>query len=198
MIVGIKGLVVKRLEFTLIIQCNSGLSYEIYIASKSLDHLNENDDVSLFLYHHIREDQQMLFGFNDLEERQGFLTLTSVSGMGPRVASKILCHYDWNSLRNDILQANLLNLTQLPGVGKRLAERLVTELKDKLMNLGPVAIASGHNSITSSSLQQELMQALQSLGYSQNEIQQALKSIDAKEFSEDLSKNIKLVLKRLI
>jgi len=195
MIVAIKGLLIKQLEQSMIIQDASGLSYEIFLASKNLDKLSENEEASLFIYHHIREDQQILFGFHSLEERQGFLTLTSVSGMGPKIASRILSSYEWAALRNDIIQSNLLNLTQLPGVGKRLAERLITELKDKLINQGSVSVNSVSSSSASLSMHQELLQALKSLGYMPNEIQQALKTIPPQNFSNDLSKNIKKALK---
>lgn len=193
MIVKITGTVLEKTDSFVVIDTISGVGYKVHTSVNTIQSIN-NDKVSLHIYHHIREDSQQLFGFLTSAERDGFITLTSVSGMGPKAAIKALSACTWQTLHHAICNANVSELTILPGIGKKLAERLITELRDKLSKNQSV----NHSVSTSlSTEQQDLNLALRSLGYQTNEIKQAIKKAGSQLDNQALDQCIKLTLKYL-
>lgn len=112
-----------------------GIGYAIQISPKTYQKLPQiNTEVFLYVAPIIREDEHILFGFLTLEEKNLFHQLTSVSGVGPKTAVTILGHVEAADLQLAILQGNTSLLSKIPGIGKKTAERLVMELKDKFSN----------------------------------------------------------------
>lgn len=169
-----------------------GIGYRIFIAQSTRQKITIGAVVSLFTYMYVREDALMLYGFYTQDEYDLFLQLTSISGIGPKVAMGILSAIDPLQFRIAISQKNIGILTKLPGIGKKTAERVILELKDKIGllvedELGESYISGG--SAPASDAIEEVLQALLALGYNQNEIMPVLKKIAKDGYSvEDLLK----------
>lgn len=172
-----------------------GVGYRVFIAHSTLEKLTVGKEVCLFTYLHVREDAMLLYGFASEDEYELFLHLTSVSGIGPKGALGILSAVTPNKFRSAIGSRNLAILTKIPGIGKKTAERLVLELKDKIGNCSEEETMPG-NEIEWDSKDDSMAQATQaliSLGYSQAEIGPTLQKLAKKGYSvENL---IKLALK---
>tara|TARA_B100001113_G_C21043686_1_gene593528 strand:+ start:315 stop:917 length:603 start_codon:yes stop_codon:yes gene_type:complete len=200
MIYYIKGNLALVKEDVVIIDVN-GIGYSVCCPDSILSELPDiGASIHLFTYHYIREDQQLLFGFISEEERQFFMTLTTVSGVGPKLGIKILSSLSVNALTQAIIQGNLAQLTQISGVGKKMAERMVIELKDKLSQLYGMTGISVENNIASvpNALNNDLMLACKSLGYSHNEIKEGIvKAGELITSDVSLEENLKQLLKQL-
>jgi len=149
-----------------------GVGYRVTIPLSTFYKLGtEGDAVALLVHTHVREDALSLFGFLTGEEQLLFERLISVSGVGPKVAINILSGIDATELRAALTGSDVARLTRVPGVGRKTAERLVLELKDKLP---PVAGETAAPE-PASSMKEDLLSALANLGYSRPE---AEKSVD--------------------
>jgi len=201
MIFQVSGQLSFVLDDSIVIDAN-GVGYQIFVPDLFKNNLPEQGTtVTVFTYHHIREDIQLLFGFETLTEKQFFITLTSVSGVGPKVALKIMSSCDTHTLTQAILKDDLVTLTRIPGLGKKTAERLIVELKDKMDQFYTSAIPVS-NQRPSSRLthdhHDDLVMALKTLGYHTEEIRRALKkAADQLENSMKLEESIKILLKHL-
>ena len=167
----------------------SGVGYKINVSLDVLSKSKKIDGaISLWIHTHIREDMLDLYGFLEREELEFFEMLISVSGIGPRSALVILGIASIETLRKAIGAGDTSYLTKISGIGKKTAERIVIELRDK--------VANGMNEEGGSSLQSELdaLEALKSLGYSQNNAREALKKVSAET---DINKKIRGALKIL-
>ena len=118
-----------------------GLGLEVLASSRTLGGLSRTvgEEVSLLTYLNVREDALQLFGFRDLGERTFFLWLTAVSGVGPKVALAVLSGYPVAELELAVARDDVKKFESIPGIGKKLAQRLVVELKDKVGELPAVA-----------------------------------------------------------
>ena len=180
-----------------------GVGYKIMVPENvmySLPKLGES--IKLYTYFHVREEQQHLYGFSSLEDKNIFTTLTSVSGVGPKVGIKILSTIETRDLIAAILQENITTLTSVSGVGKKMAERMIIELKDKLAKLFPTLPESSGNhpglQKVSKEMTQDLTLALKTLGYSKDEIRKAVTAAsDSLKESQSLEQSIKILLKYL-
>ncbi|GAC1661613.1 MAG: Holliday junction branch migration protein RuvA [Ktedonobacteraceae bacterium] len=153
-----------------------GFSVRVFAPATTLNHLNESGmEVSLFTHFHVREDGMALYGFFGEEERDAFEHLIAISGVGPKVALALLSVMDARTLYKAIADEDQQKLALAPGVGKRLAARLVLELKGKLPSL--VALGGGVSGYTSGKIQSDVLEALIGLGYSTAEAQAALGKI---------------------
>ena len=153
-----------------------GFSVRVFAPSSTLNQLTETGmEVSLYTHFHVREDGMALYGFTGEEERNAFEQLIAISGVGPKVALALLSVMDARTLFKAIADEDQQKLSLAPGVGKRLAARLVLELKGKLPSL--VALAGGASGYTSGKTQSEVLEALVGLGYSAAEAQAALGKI---------------------
>src|SRR5215510_7486633 len=154
-----------------------GVGYDVHVPLSTFYDLGEDgDEVSLRTYLHVREDALQLYGFLTELERQVFERLISISGIGPKLAIAVLSGMDTRDLVAAVQRGDVARLTGIPGIGKKTAERIVLELRDRLMQL--VAPASGAAPIVSAAdrFRADLLSALQNLGYHR---QQAEKAIDA-------------------
>lgn len=164
MIAQLNGKLVFKNSTQAVIDCG-GVGYLCLISVNTSEQLPDiNNNVLLHTLLIPREDSLNLYGFIDKTEREAFKILISISGVGPKVALAILSSLTVEELQQYILQGNLHALIKLPGIGKKTAERLLLELKDKITKLGDfdsTSMAIGHNL-----LKQEALSALLTLGYS--------------------------------
>ncbi|KJS85714.1 MAG: hypothetical protein JM58_07915 [Peptococcaceae bacterium BICA1-8] len=131
MIAYIKGKLLKKNTASLIIE-NNGLGYEIYVPANCFHKYRDGEEIELVTYLHVREDLIQLYGFSGWDEKEIFLLLINVSGVGPKGALAILSHVSIEELKVAIVTEDINVLTKLPGIGKKTAQRLIIELKDKI------------------------------------------------------------------
>ena len=196
MIYQLTGKLINILSDSVIVDVN-GLGYQVIIPSsyqQSLPTLGET--LQLFTYFHVREDQQVLFGFLSTQEKEFFNKLTSVSGVGPKVAIKILSEQSIQELTQAIYSNNINTLVSISGVGKKMAERLIIELKDKLdfVETSHVPI---HQPVDNAYLD-DLSLALKTLGYSKDETKRLITNASQHiSPSDPIETSIKTVLKQI-
>ena len=172
-----------------------GVGYHVLVSLNSFYRLPEaGDPVRLLIHTHVREDALQLYGFIDREERELFLLLTSVSGIGPRLALNILSGTSTTELLEALEAGDLVRLVAIPGVGKKTAERLVLELRDKINLVRSAHAADGARPATG--LEAEAVSALVNLGYRRNEAERAVK-VACAAGANDLERVIRDALKRV-
>jgi Holliday junction DNA helicase RuvA len=169
-----------------------GVGYRLFISDATRRELRLNEEARLFTYLSVREDALQLYGFATQREYDTFQLLISVSGIGPKVALGILSHITLDGLCRAIQNKQTTILTKLPGIGKKSAERLVLELKDKVSYTGDEEelVLVSEDEVADDKIA-EAQAALVSLGYTQAEITPALKKA-AK--GKDTAEIIKLAL----
>lgn len=178
MIATLKGELLLRYTDRVIVDVG-GVGYEVYLSVDGLTRAGElNTETFLFIHTHVREDAMMLYGFVEEEEKEMFLTLKSVSGIGPKLALAILSGMRVAELAKAIVAGDVKLLTSLPGVGKRTAERLCVELKEKVGYLTSTPVEGGEPFLDTvspvSSVQADVLSALANLGYPDPVARQAL------------------------
>lgn len=153
----------KYLDATRAVVLTGGVGYEIRISLSTYYRLEGKPEAALEIYTHVREDALALFGFATAEEKFAFEKLISISGIGPTLAQKILSGIDAPDLADAIARSDARKLSSIPGVGKKTAERICLELRDKLV------FAEGRPSVaataTRSSIDDDVVSALVNLGY---------------------------------
>jgi Holliday junction DNA helicase RuvA len=167
-------------EANLVIVDVGGIGYEVIIPLSTFYDLGEiGEDVSLRIFTYVREDVLQLFGFKTVRERELFLLLISVSGIGPKSAITALSGMSADEIIGAIRQNNLGRLNSIPGVGKKTAERLVIELRDKIGKLSAVSAeemrAEGIPQTSGDDVYDDAISALINLGYQRNAAEKALK-----------------------
>lgn len=190
----LKGITAALEPGLAVIEC-AGVGYACKTTSFTLSGLQPGKPATLYTHLSVREDGIELYGFGTKEEKRLFLQLTSVSGVGPKAALSILSTTTPSQLALAILTEDVKTLTLAPGIGKKIAQRIVLELRDKLakeqpeMDWTPVNIpAAGGEPVQGDKLS-EAGAALAVLGYSPAEVQMALKGVDAEHMTvEELIK----------
>ncbi len=158
-----------------------GVGYRLFIPLSTFYSIPETGEISLFTHTHVREDTLMLYGFLTLEEKDLFVTLIGISGIGPKLAVNILSHIPAGDLKRAIATGDLKRLSGLPGIGKKTAERLVLELKDKIGPVCGLPDESGQISATGASsgdLVNDVISALVNLGYKENQARKVLETLE--------------------
>lgn len=183
MLGSIRGKTILKKDRFLIIEA-SGVGYKVNAPNWVLDSVTDGVDLFLFLYTHVREDSLQLYGFTKEEDLEMFEKLLGVSGIGPKGAISVLNITGVDNLEHAIAQNDLNYLTKVSGVGKKTAEKIILELKDKVTSKEK-----------RENLKEELdaLEALKALGYSPQEARQAL----AKTRSSSTNEKIKEALKIL-
>jgi Holliday junction DNA helicase RuvA len=165
-----------------------GVGYAVTIPLSTFEKLGEVGSSATILTHlHIREDAVQLFGFATDEERLSFKLLISVNGIGPKIAQGILSRIAVSDLKQHISEENISALTAIPGVGRKTAERLVIELRDKIGKIGAAGPASVARPDGEEELRQEALLALTSLGYNRSVAEKALRQVLTEMKGEKLS-----------
>ena len=180
MIASIRGVLTHKSPQYLIVDVN-GIGYQIFTSLQSFYHLPEpKESVALHTYTHLREDAIQLYGFLTPTEREAFIFLLGVSGIGPRSALNILSGLSVEDLVNAIQEGDLHKLTSVPGIGAKTAGRLALELKDKMASL--VAHSEGVEGRPSPDAQQQrivedAVSALVNLGYYRQQAKEVVKKV---------------------
>ena len=193
-----------------------GVGYEVQLLSKQLGTI-DNTSIKEFWIHQInREDNTNLYGFNDINQRDLFRKIISVNGIGPQIGMALLEDHEVSKLVDAIEHSDLILLTKSQGIGKRIAERLVVELKNKLQQFSDNNDINNDKSKTNISDEfvkyiDEIRSILNSLGYMDNEIKDSIKfittnkkentllinSLSSEEKTELMDKHLKEILIRL-
>jgi Holliday junction DNA helicase RuvA len=153
----------KQLDATRALIVAGGVGYDVKISLQTYYKLEGQRDVALEIYTHVREDALALYGFASAEEKFAFEKLISISGIGPTLAQKILSGIEPPDLAGAVAQNDVRKLSSIPGVGKKTAERITLELRDKLVL--PERAAATPATPTRSSVDDDVQSALVNLGY---------------------------------
>ncbi len=173
MIAYLKGKIIYK-DINFIILENNGIGYKVFLSAVRLSNLKEGEEVELFTHEQGREDGRELYGFLNIEELKLFWKLVSVSGVGPKSAQNILGLDSPGKIESAITAGDVAFLTRVSGIGKKIAERMILELKGKL-------IMDEEGGDTSD---QEAIDALYGLGYSKSEAQAAINKLDDAKTTE--------------
>jgi Holliday junction DNA helicase RuvA len=169
MIASLEGVVGAVAADSLVIEVG-GIGYRVFAAPAVIATATTGSRLRLHTYHLVREDQQALFGFRTPEELGFYNLLLTVTGVGPKVALAIVGSRPTADLQLAILQQDQAVLVSIPGIGKKLAERIIFELKEKVSAAG---IAAGTSAAVATASEGEVVGALQALGYSLGEAREA-------------------------
>ena len=175
MIVSLKGILVNKAPSEVIIDVN-GIGYLCHISNNTYDDLpNLNNEASLLIYHQISENNQSLYGFSNEAEKEIFLMLISVSGIGPKTGINLMSAVSANEFKRRLIAGEVELLSSLPGIGPKTARRIIVELKDKFVNYSnnDMPIENSENS----QLYQDTYNALKSLGFKHSEINKCLNEL---------------------
>ena len=199
MIAYLKGKIIDINENKLVILTDSWIGYEVFINEKTFFELNKNKQVSLFIYHHIIEKNQSLFGFLQKEEKQIFEELIKISGIWGKVAIQILNLWI-NNLSNAIANEDKKMIESIKWIGKKMAEKIILELKDKDFVQNIAFSSSDTKNKTNElkiekTLKQDIISTLTNMGYSKSAIEIALTKIP--EELETIEEILPVVIKEL-
>lgn len=175
MIATLTGRVSEKLDNHIVVDV-SGVGYGLLVPLETYSQAVIDKDIKLFIYEHVRENMFDLYGFSDFDTKKLFEKLLDVSGVGPKMALSILSLGTLTSVRQAIANGDAKYIQLAPGVGKKVAERVIIDLKDKVGLESSVDAASLISKVSSSN--DEAVQALVSLGYSMNDAINAMKNID--------------------
>ena len=157
-----------------------GVGYRLMIPLSTFYTLPEEGEVRLHVHTHVKEDAIHLYGFLTPPEKEMFALLLSVSGIGPRLALNILSNIPAAELRTALWEGNIKRLSAIPGIGKKTAERLVLELREKVQRLGPLSLPSAGpetGQAPPNSLD-DTLSALVNLGYKESQAKKVLESME--------------------
>lgn len=195
MIASVEGVVGAITADSLVIEV-SGIGYRVFAAPSVLASATAGAKLKLHTYHLVREDQQALFGFRTAEELGFFNLLLTVTGVGPKVAMAIVGSRPTADLQLAILQQDQAVLVSIPGIGKKLAERIIFELKEKVSAAG---IAAGTSAAVATASENEVVAALQALGYSLGEAREASRlAVSDPAVGAGLEERVKAALRTLL
>lgn len=194
------GVVTFINPYYLVIETN-GIGYQIALGNPYRYSSKLNKEIKLYVHQVIREDAHLLYGFDSLEEKQLFLRLVSVSGIGPKSALAIMASDDHSGLIQAVETGDVTYLTKFPGVGKKTAQQMILDLKGKF---GELNIDTPFNLFDESTAQDatalsEAMEALSALGYSDKEVKRVekqLKEVENLTTDEYLRQALKLMMKK--
>ncbi len=199
MIAYIKGILSYQTETTAVVE-TGGMGYEIHLSPSTLVKLPQaGAEVKLFTYMNVKEDDVSLFGFWALEEKEMFLKLLSITGIGPKGALAFLASLTPQEIVMAILSADVKTLSSVSGIGKKTAQRVILELKDKFSTEDAFSIpleGVSDQLETIGDAKMEAIEALTALGYSRSEAVKALQSLETDGLhAEEI---LKLALKKMI
>ncbi|MBD3244787.1 MAG: Holliday junction branch migration protein RuvA [Candidatus Moranbacteria bacterium] len=191
MISKIKGSVIDKSLNYLIVE-NQGIGYKIFATNDLISKAILNNEIEVFTYLSVRETALELYGFLKKEELNFFEVLLTISGIGPKGAMGVLSQASPAQLKDSISTGDYSILTKVSGIGKKTAQRIVLELKSKL---GSIEIGESLEGSKSASLDVESIEALEALGYSNQQAREALQNVNKK--IKDVGQRVKEALKFL-
>jgi len=192
MIASVRGEVIDIALDHVVVEA-AGVGYKVVATPATLSTLRRGTESRLITAMIVREDSMTLYGFPDADARDLFLTLIGVSGIGPKIAMAALAVYDATALRRVLGDGDITALTRVPGIGKRGAERLVLELRDKI---GAVP-ASGSAAVAGHAVRAPVVEALVGLGFSAKHAEEAIDKVLADDPAVSTSDALRTALNRL-
>jgi Holliday junction DNA helicase RuvA len=184
MIATLSGLVQEKMADMVIIEAQ-GIGYGIYITAEDHGKLTAGEQTKVYIYEHIREQSHDLFGFLSRDTKDLFEQLLGVNGVGPKMALNMLSIGSPTDVRQAIASGDVKFIQQAPGVGKRVAERVVVDLKDKVGLTGVDLESTGMLQSDGALMKDEAVEALVALGYTTTDAAAALQKVDAELPTED-------------
>ena len=203
MISFIKGYVAETTENSVILETDS-IGYEIFMTGTAIEETSRmQDKIKIYTYFHVREDTMQLYGFLSRDDLEMFRLLLNVNGISPKAAMGVLAAITADELRFAVLSDDVKTISRAPGIGKKTAQKLILELKDKLKLEDAFEKKLDHQeenlSLTDTSLRdsrQEAVEALTALGYSSTNALRAVRQV-SEETGEDVEAILKAALKQL-
>lgn len=184
MIAFVRGTAADMTETSVIMETAGGIGYEIYMTGTDLGRIHIGNEVKIHTYLQVREDAMVLFGFLNKDDLGMFKLLLVVNGVGPKAALGVLSAISADQLRFAILSDDVKTLSKAPGIGKKTAQKLILELKDKLNLEDAFETKLAHESETAGAMpgdvadgRQEAVEALVALGYSSTDAMRAVRAV---------------------
>ena len=191
----IKGKIIELTPTYTVVE-NSGIGYMIQISLQTFSALENRSDVTIYIHHYLREDDEQFYGFSSKDERELFRLVIGVSGIGVSTAQMMLSSMSSDEIRNAIISEDINRIKCIKGIGLKTAQRLILELKDKIVKGGgtggSVIFSAGANAVV-----EEATTALVLLGFTKANVNKAITAVLKENPSANLETIIKMSLKRL-
>ena len=195
MIEYIKGELAELTPADAVVEC-CGIGYHILISLQTFSQLENKKDVKVYIHHYLREDEELYYGFGTREERELFRLLIGVSGIGAATARMMLSSMSSEEIRTAIIAEDINRIKSIKGIGLKSAQRLVLELKDKIVkgsgNESGIMLTQQNNAIV-----EEAVTALVLLGFTKANVNKAVSAVMKENPEANLESIIKLALKKL-
>ena len=189
MITQIKGRLIEKSPTELVVDCN-GIGYSVNISLNTYSQIGNDENIKLYTYLLIKEDSHSLYGFFKKSERSLFKLLISVSGVGASTARMMLSSLSPSEIISAIMRENVQVVQSIKGIGLKTAQRIILELKDKVLSLD----GAGDDSLTLNKQSEEASSALEVLGYSKKQTSKLLSKI----ISENPGINVESIIKKAL
>lgn len=193
MITQIIGRLVEKTPTQVVIDCN-GVGYAVNISLHTFSQINDNENIKLYTHLQVREDSHTLFGFNTTIERSVFILLISVSGIGSSTARMMLSSLEPLQIQRAIISEDLNTIKSIKGIGLKTAQRVLIELKDKMLNL---QIEGEIQNFGNNTIKDEALSALEVLGYTRKQSERILDSVIQSAPDSSVEELIKEALNKL-
>jgi len=196
MIGSLRGKIINIFDNSILLEVNN-TGYQVNIGARNLANIQKNDELFVYIHTAVREDDISLFGFFDIADKEIFLKLNKVSGIGTKTALNIIGVLDARAIIDAILFENKAAFTQVSGIGAKAAARIINDLKDKVENniSNIISISQDNSQKDNNNLLRDSLSALENLGYQRSQILNIVKDIVADE--NDLSQIITKSLQKL-
>ena len=179
----IKGKIIDQTSNQIILE-NNNIGYEITVSNPYS--FEQNKEFKVHLYEHIREDEHTLYGFKTIEEKELFLKLINVKGLGPKMAMPMFATGSINGIVDAVERENILYLKKFPKIGEKVAKQIILDLKGKLSKTDSLI----------GDTKEELIEVLKGLGYKEKELKSIISKVDGtKPIEEQVKEALKLLLK---
>lgn len=177
MLAYLKGAIIKTLPPNEVIINTNGVGYKVGVGEQAVARYKQGDEVELYTHLVVRETSQELYGFTEFESLQMLEMLIEISGIGPKMAMAVLSVATPNEIKNAVATGNIELFRSVSGIGKKNAGRIILEMRSKLESLDEIDIITVEGD--------DVIEALQNLGYSRSEIGMALKTVDREGTTEE-------------
>lgn len=197
MIASLRGAVTERVPESAVVLEVGGVGYAVQVTTRTLAQMAIGAEVFVHVHHHIREDAQVLYGFVSRSERDAFAVLIATHGIGPSLALAVLSTYTPAELSAVVAAGDTAGLTLVPGVGRKTAERLIVELRDRLTVATIDPIDAADPDAGRSSVLTDVREALAGLGYGVEEVKEVLRELTQDAVAGDAASLLREALSRL-
>lgn len=191
----IKGKIIELTPTYAVVEC-CGIGYMIQISLQTFSAMENKSDITIYIHHYLREDDEQFYGFASKDERELFRLLIGVSGIGVATAQMMLSSMSSDEIRNAIISEDINKIKSIKGIGLKTAQRLILELKDKIVKGGgadsPVIFQSANSAIV-----EEATTALVLLGFTKANVNKAVSAVLKETPDATIEQIIKLALKKL-